>query len=144
MADGNPWDLADIFASKGKTLTDAEWHKNEPYCKSKLIQSVQAVTEGVDSWLLSLGYQREGEYYRVVGKETAKTVAMFSHGGSSTAALSHILNIPFPQLCGIVHLNYTSITVIEFSDKVGNLFCPRILILNDAKHIKGLDTIKKT
>ena len=49
--------------------------------------------------LEELGYTREGKYYRVTGEDTEKTVAMFSHGGASSAALSHMFNIPFPQFC---------------------------------------------
>jgi probable phosphoglycerate mutase len=143
LANGHPWDLSDIFASEGKTLTDKEWYMKAPYCKSKVVSSSDAVKKGLDAWFAELGYQREGEYYRVVGEATEKTVAMFSHGGSSSVALSHILNIPFPQICGIVHPDFTSITVVEFSDKIGELFCPRVLLLNDARHIEGLDS-KKT
>lgn len=142
LANGHPWDLSDIFASEGKTLTDKAWYTKEPYCKSKVVSSAQIVTDGLDAWLRELGYQREGEYYRVVGGATKKTIAMFSHGGSSSVVLSHILNIPFPQICGIVHPDFTSITVIEFSDKIGELVCPRVLLLNDARHIEGLDSRK--
>ena len=139
LANGHPWFISDIFASEGKTITDRDWREKEPYCKSALIECVKTVIEGLDSWLLELGYQREGEYYRVVGNATEKTVAMFSHGGSSSVALSHIFNIPFPQICGILHPEFTSITVVEFSDKVGELFCPRFSIMNDARHIYGIE-----
>jgi probable phosphoglycerate mutase len=101
LANGHPWNISDIFASEGKTLTDKEWYMKEPYCKSNVVRSVQTVKNGLDAWLAELGYQREGEYYRVVGNATEKTIAMFSHAGSSSVALSHILNIPFPQICGI-------------------------------------------
>ena len=87
-------------------------------------------------------FYSEGVFY-VITSETEKTVAIFSHGGSSSVALSHILNIPFPQICGIFHPDFTSITVVEFSDKIGELFCPVLLLLNDARHIEGLDS-KKT
>ena len=139
LANGHPWELSDIFAAEGKSLTDKEWYSKEPYCKSKVVSSADTVIRGLDAWLAELGYRREGEYYRTVGEDTAKTVAMFSHSGSSSVALSHILNIPFPQFCGIIHPDFTSITVIELSDKIGELFCPRVLLLNDARHIEGLD-----
>lgn len=139
LANGHPWDVSDILASEGKTLTDNEWYREEPYCKSQIVKSVQTVKDGFDAWLAELGYQREGEYYRVVGEATEKTVAMFSHAGSSSVVLSHILNIPLPQFFGITRIDYTSITVLEFSDKIGELFCPKLCLLNDALHIMGLD-----
>lgn len=138
LANGHPWRLSDISVAEGKTLTDKEWQGKEPYCKSEVVSSAKTVIEGLDAWLLELGYKREGEYYRVVGENTDKTVAMFSHGGSSSVALSHIFNIPFPQICGIVHPGFTSITVVELSNKIGELFSPLLLLLNDARHIEGI------
>lgn len=138
LKDGHPWDISDVYASEGKSLIDEAWQTREPYCKSRLVESFQTVTSGIDAWLAELGYQREGEYYRV-GKVAHKTVAMFSHGGSSSAALSHILNIPFPQLCGLTHPDFTSITVLQLSDKSEKLFYPQLFLFNDARHIEGLD-----
>ena len=138
FANGNPWALSDFLASEGKTLTDKEWHTKEPYCKSMVVSSADTVKRGLDAWLAELGYQRDGEYYRVVGEATEKTVAIFSHGGSSSVALSHILNIPFPQICGIVRPDFTSITVVEFSNEIGKLICPKVLLLNDARHIEDI------
>ena len=76
----------------------------------------------------------------MTSEEVCKNIAMFSHGGSSTAALSHILNIPFPQMCSIVQPNYTAITIVSFSDKHGVLTQPKLLLANDARHIEGLET----
>ena len=140
LANGHPWEASDIFASEGKSLTDKDWRLKEPFCKSELIKSSERVITGLDKWLLELGYKREGDYYRLVSKPTENKIAMFSHGGSSSVALSHILNIPFPQVCGIFHPELTSITVVEFSDKPNELFCPKLLLFNDAEHIIGIDT----
>ena len=139
LADGHPWNISKIYVSEGKTLTDKEWYKKEPFCKSMIVSCAKNVTDGLDAWLAELGYQREGEYYRVISEETDKTVAMFSHGGSSSVALSHIFNIPLPQICGILCPNFTAITVVKFPDNPGELVCPRFLLTNDARHIEGLD-----
>ena len=140
LAHGHPWMVSKVFVEEGKTLLDSKWRQKEPYSRSKILESVDIVERGLDAWLLELGYQREGEYYRVVGENTDKTVAMFSHGGSSGIALSHMLNIPFPQFCGIFHLDYTSITVVELSNKVGGLCFPQVAVMNDARHIEGLES----
>ena len=94
LAHGHPWMVAKVFVEEGKTLLDSKWRQKEPYSRSKILESVDTVQKGLDAWLLQLGYQREGEYYRVVGENTDKTVAMFSHGGSSGIALSRLYN-PF-------------------------------------------------
>ena len=137
---GNPWEMAYLLVSEGKPLTTRDWQTVYPFSKSKVVTSTEKVANGIDEVLETLGYKREGDYYRVVGEDTDKTVAMFSHGGSSTAALSHILNIPFPQMCSIVQPNYTAITIVSFSDKHGVLTQPKLLLANDARHIEGLET----
>ena len=136
---GHPWRISDLLASEGKSLTHAGWRENEPFCKSVVVNYVNSVSIGTDAWLAELGYQREGDYYRVVREPTFKTVAMFSHGGSSSAALSHILNIPFPQFCGAFRMGFTSISVIKLSDTVGELCYPKLLLFNDTKHAEDIN-----
>ncbi len=138
LANGHPWKVADIHVSEGKSLFDSDWRTNDPYCRSQVIECVETVTRGLDAWLEELGYKREGEYYRVTGEDTEKTVAMFSHGGASSAAFSHMFNIPFPQFCGAFRIDFTSITVVQLSNKTGELIYPQILLFNDARHIEGI------
>ncbi|MBE6553132.1 MAG: histidine phosphatase family protein [Ruminococcaceae bacterium] len=85
-----------------------------------------------------MGYERAGDYYRVVGNSTNRSVAMFSHGGASGAALSHLFHIPFPQLCGLLHIDFTAVTVVELADRVGELVYPKLLS-SDAHHIAGIE-----
>lgn len=66
------------------------------------------------------------------------TVAAFGHGGASTAILSHLLNLPFPFVCSHMGPDYTGITILNLSGEKGALVSPRIVMLNDAKHIRHL------
>ena len=95
--------------------------------------------EGFDAFLSELGYQREGEYYRVTGENTDKKIALFSHAGSTSAMISHLLNLTFPQVCGSIHMDFTSITKFSFSNDQGKLICPKLMGLNDAEHIQGIN-----
>lgn len=135
---GQPWLLADLLVSEGRSVADKDWSKSEPYCRSTVVGSVKTVSDGIDLWLEALGYKREGEYYRITEKVKHQDVAMFSHAGSSTAAISHMLNIPFPQFCEILDVECTSITIIELSGEIGTLVSPKIRLLNDTKHTEGL------
>ena len=139
LANGHPWLLADLFASEGRSLTDTDWREKEPFCKSRVIECERTVIEGLDGWLEELGYKREGEYYRVMGEDEYGTVAMFSHGGSSTVALGHLFNLPFPLLCGALHPGFTSITVVKLCGRVGELIYPKLVIANDDRHIYGIE-----
>ena len=141
LADGGQLDRIETVKShveKGISLSCANWQELEPYQGGKTVETAERVTSGFDAWLSELGYEREGEYYRVVGDDTDKVVAMFSHVGSSTVALSRLFNIPFPKLVGMFNLNFTSITAVSFSNEKGRLIHPEIIVLNDARHIKGL------
>ncbi len=138
FANGQPWLVAESFVAEGKSICNSDWQTTELFSNNIVASSYQTVADGLDSWLAELGYQREGDYYRVTGEDAYKTVAMFSHAGSSTAALSHMFNIPFPQLCGILDIECTSVTVVELSNKIGELVSPKFRILNDAKHTEGL------
>lgn len=137
FGNGQPWKIVSQMTSEGKSLTLRDWQTNEAFARSKLVSGTQYVAECIDQWLQALGYTREGEFYRV-GENTNKTVAMFSHCGSSTAALAHMLNIPFPQLCSIFQPKYTSVTAISLSDVPGSLTVPKIQIMNDYRHTENL------
>ena len=134
IADGHPWNASNYRVSQSLTLRDDNWCDDEQYRNSRVVESVKIVTDGVDEWLASLGFVREGEYYRVSENIPYKTVAMFSHAGASGAALSHILNIPFPQFCAGFHINFVSSFVVNFADKPGELIYPQLMFLDDVLH----------
>lgn len=138
LGEGHPWYVADAHVAMEADITRADWRQLDPYCRSIVVERVDLVERGTDEWLAELGYVREGQYYRVVGDDTDRTVAMFSHSCSSTAALAHMLNIAFPLLSGILRPTFTSVTVLTLSNEKGALVTPHIEILNDARHIKSI------
>ncbi len=131
---GHPWYTVDDMVAKGQSVMDEGWTDHEPFCKNKVIHRVQKVAEDFDQWLAMLGYEREGEYYRI-RKGSNKTVAMVSHGGSSSAAISRLFNIPFPFVCATIRPDFTAISVVSFDGEDGALISPHINLLNDTKHI---------
>lgn len=134
---GHPWRTVDDMVAKGQSLVYTDWMDREPFCNNKVIQHVQSIAYNTDAWLNTLGYEREGNYYRV-GENANKTVAMFSHGGSSSAMLARLFNLPFPFVCGTMCPEYTAITIVSFSSEIGTLVSPRFEIMNDARHIQDL------
>ena len=137
-ADGHPWDLADMLAAEGYDLTDPAWREH-PYFKNNIVTAeADRVARRTDEWLLSLGYRREGAYYRCVRPDDRQAaVALFCHGGSSAAAMGHILNLPFPYACGLFHLEFTGITVIRLDRRPGSMTLPCLELANDGRHIRG-------
>lgn len=137
--DYSPWSGVDKLAEQGEDLQNPEWKKFPLFDKNTATEDIEKVQQGCDIWLESLGYKREGLYYRNINSQTNEhTFALFSHGGSSTAFLSRILNIPFPLLCGSLHTSHTGISIIRFDKNPGKLSLPVIELLNDSSHIKGI------
>ena len=137
-ANGHPWDLADKMAAEGWDLTDPGWREH-PYFRNNLVTAESDhVARKTDEWLSSLGYERNGAYYRcILPDDRQRTVALFSHGGSSAAAMGHILNLTFPYACGLFHLEFTGITVIRLDRNPGKQRLPCLELANDGRHIRG-------
>ena len=137
FADGHPWDTVDRMVAQGESLVDPDWQNSESFRRNRVVQCVEKVAAGTDAWLATLGYTREGLYYRA-GKDTKRTIAAFGHGGASTAILAHLFNLPFPFVTSTMGPDYTGITIVELPDVEGALVKPRLEMLNDARHIRGL------
>ena len=137
FSDGHPWSTVDDMVANGKSILKPNWAAEEPFVRNKMVGYVVNIAAALDEWLKSLGYTREGLYYRVAG-DTDKTIAAFGHGGAGSAIFSHLFNLPYPFVCTTLNQDYTGITIVEFPDTPGALVKPRFEILNDARHIKGL------
>ena len=137
FADGHPWDTADRMVAQGESLMNPDWQNSETFRRNRVVQCVEKVAAGTDAWLATLGYTREGLYYRA-GKDTKRTIAAFGHGGASTAILAHLFNLPFLFVTSTMGPDYTGITIVELPDAEGALVKPRLEMLNDARHIRGL------
>ena len=139
FAGGHPWDIADELARQGTDLNDPRWREYPYFRNNRVCDSVDTVEEGIDRWLESLGYRREGPYYRCVRTDSAQqTVALFSHGGSSCAAMGHMLNLPFPYACALLHLEFTGITILRLDRRPGSKTLPCLELANDGRHLRGL------
>ncbi len=130
----DPWTLSAKMVADGKSLLSKDWDKEEPFSLSFTTDRAITVGDEFDKFLCELGYTREGEFYRV-GDVKYKNVLLASHGGSSTALLSRIFNLPMPFVSTAICPNFTAVTVINFSNEKGSLVSPKIEILNDARHI---------
>ena len=135
--DGHPWDTSIYAIKNGFDLMNEEWQKDKMFSENIVFSEVERIGKQTDEWLLHLGYKREGTGYRVVGDNTNRTIALFSHGGASSALFSHLLNLPFFYLCGTLCPDFTAITILRLSDEIGELTTPLIEIANDSRHIEG-------
>ena len=137
FADGHPWEIVDEMARRGIDLNRNDW-RDTPYFRTNcVLEYVNRVEKGIDEWLAGFGYIREGSYYRHTAEEQEhRTVALFSHGGSSCATIGHILNLPFPYACALLHFDFTGITVVRMDRSEGPCTLPCLELANDGKHIR--------
>lgn len=133
-----PWSISKELIARGETLMQPNWMEHPLLEDNLLLQSVPRVIEGLDKWLAELGYVREGDYYRVK-EDNPQTVVMASHAGSSSAVMSHLFNLPFPFVCKAIQPKCTAVTIITFNGEEGKLISPMIELMNDARHIAGIE-----
>ena len=139
---GHPWNaLPDMIARGKRICTDAWRDESEFVVNDKLIANTNRVANGFDEWLRTFGYEREGDYYRVAQNPSYKTVAFFAHHGAMSTAISHIFNIPFPQLCAILGMGFCAISVIHLPEKAGTLVMPKIALLSDNSHVPSKEAM---
>lgn len=134
----DPWSLSARMVSRGQSLLSPTWPLEDPFNTSFTTDYCLKVGIEFDKLLEELGYKRDGDFYRVV-EPKYKTILLASHGGSSTAVLSRIFNIPVPFVSRAICPSFTAITVVSFYGEEGDIICPQIEIMNDARHIMGIN-----
>lgn len=102
----------------------------------------QRVINGLDEWLKQFGYERQGKYYRVL-RNNPDTVALFGHGGSFSALMAHLLNMPFEVGIAAIGINFTAISCFVFREDLpeGTLIQPRMDLMGDARHIENCEIV---
>ena len=138
-AGGHPWAIVDEMARQGLELNRPDWRESPYFRTNRVAGCVDLIEKGIDGWLAGYGYVREGAYYRHASEEkTHRTVALFSHGGSSCAAMGHILGLPFPYAIALLHIDFTGISVVRLDSRAGIGTLPQLKCSNDTGHLKGL------
>ena len=134
----NPWLGVYALIKEGKDLQSPLWREYAVFKDNFATIDADKIAAETDRWLATLGYEREGLYYRCTSKNE-KTIAIFCHGGSSAAFMARVLNQTFAYMCGaLMYFPHTTINVLKFEDKPGELTLPVIELLNDARHLKDV------
>ncbi|MCR5356885.1 MAG: histidine phosphatase family protein [Lachnospiraceae bacterium] len=139
FADGHPWDIADEMARQGIDLNRPDWRNLSYFTGNRVTDCVSFVESETDKWLADYGYVRKGMYYDHTAEEDKHhTVALFCHGGSSSAAIGHILNLPFPYVCAVLHMDFTGITILRMDNSAGAGTLPCLELANDCRHLREI------
>ncbi len=133
---GHPWNTSEeLVKDPDFDIMSDDWKSHKYFSGNKALASIEAVGENFADWLVSFGYKflPDGRIY--CERECNETVALFSHGGSGAAALSKLFNLSFPFICLTFAMNFTSITVVDIPSNEGDIVLPRIIRLNDDRHV---------
>lgn len=140
---GHIWSLSDKMINEDNfDFCRQDW-KEHPYFKNNIVMPYyEKIADSIDAFLAQQGYRHDGQRF-FCNQENTKTIALFSHGGSGGAALSHILSLPFPYVLCVFPYAYTSVITLDFPSKQGEYVHPHVELFNDVAHIKGLgDKVK--
>ena len=133
----NPWKCVDELIWDGKDLQSPDWREYPAFKDNFATEDADKIAVEADKWLATLGYEREGLYYRNKREDDAKkTVAVFCHGGASSAFMAHMLNQTFPYMCATQHFSHTAISILRFSSTPGLLTIPILELMNDDRHLR--------
>lgn len=135
---GHPWTNIDQMIAAGEPIMNAAWGETEAFRRNEVVRCVEKIGAGMDGWLRELGYDREGDYYRVTRKND-DTVVLTSHAGASCAAMARMFNLPFPFALTSISASYTAVTIVRLEGEEGALAAPRFELVNDDKHIRGIE-----
>ena len=137
MHNGNPWNIGGEAIAAGVSLM-CDPEKEPFFNNNRVLDSVVALSEGLDNWLAGRGYHRDGEYYKIDEDADNSTVAIFCHNGATAAALSHLTNIPFFYLCSSVSINHASITAASLPKVASRVTGVGLSYINDFRHTLGV------
>lgn len=134
----SPWKRTRALAREGVNLVTYDYSDFHGFGDNPGLQAECArVVEGFDAFLSTLGYEREGEGYRVTNRNDA-TIAIVSHGGSSSIAMAHLMGLHPMAFCGLVHLDFSSICEFSFGGETGEPCSLLTLLLNEHAHLAGI------
>ena len=108
----------------------------EDFLQGDRMNTIEAMQKASDDFLESLGYVREGVFYRVQ-ENNEEHIAVFCHGGFGCAWISHLLSLPIGLIFPAIKLNTTSVTTIHFQKAESGYIRPCLKHLGEIHHIRN-------
>lgn len=134
----NPWEKANVLVRNNESLLVKNWTKHELFATDYVVPQILEKGKAFDDFLATLGYKRQGLYYKVTAKNDT-TIAVVSHAGSSTSVFARLFNLPATFVFDAIQPSFTTITTVTLKGEVGEIVSPRFEIANDSRHIKDVE-----
>lgn len=130
----SPWLRSLEYKNRALPLLDPDWRSYEPFADIDTPEQIDRLYRELDEWLLSLGIERCGLYYKL-NNPKYNTVAMFCHAMSYSASLAHIFNLTYPFVLLSFSMPQTGVTVIEFKNEENGFAFPRLMRVGNVDHL---------
>ena len=126
-------DYVPILASEAVRQLGRAWYTHPAFAGTTFGEGIQRVQRETDAWLAGFGYRHDLDknmYESAGGNE--KRVALFAHQGFSTAFMSCLLDVPYPQYSIHFDMQHTGMTVIHFPEEAGWVVPKALQVSSDA------------
>lgn len=109
----------------------------EDFMSTDRILTIEEMQNASDDFLKSLGYVREGLFYKVQ-QRNEEHIAVFCHGGFGAAWIAHLLGLP-PGLWGwpTILLDTCSVTTFWFPDSEHSYVRPVLQCLGETHQLRS-------
>lgn len=105
------------------------------FYESDRMKTIDDMIKNSDEFLASLGYKREGIFYKIE-EPNEEHIAVFCHGGFGSAWISHLLNVAPAAMYPQISLNTTSVTKFIFKNEEAGYTRPTLKHLGEIEHIR--------
>ena len=102
--------------------------------RSKIEERISLIENKSDEFIESLGYRKEGHFYRVL-EENSDKVAVFCHGGFGLTWLSCLLSVPLHIMYSSFWLPPSSVSTVLMDKRSSRNAVPRALSIGDTSHL---------
>lgn len=124
-----------LFNSNEIRRLGDQWYDHPALEKTNMKAGITDIYRDLDAWVETLGYRRDEEnhcYIPVAPNE--ERIALFAHWGMGGAIMSHLLDIPYPQLAMRFSMGHSAVSVIEFRVREG-IVTPQALSYANDSHL---------
>lgn len=104
------------------------------FMPTERMKTVENMQKCSDEFLASLGYERDGAFYKIT-RNNDESIAVFCHGGFGVAWIAHLLNTAPGVLYPNISLNTSSVTTFEFRNANEGFVRPVLRRLGEINHI---------
>lgn len=129
------WDLLPADWTKYPEMYDKDNWVNAPLFKDMNVgECYEKVKAGLDELLLSYGYRRDGNYYKVE-KSSNDTIVIFCHMAVSLIIISYLIGAPAPVMLHGFFAAPSTFFEVETEERADDIAFFRVRALGDYSHL---------